>query len=164
MRHAIVYSSRTGNTRLLAEHLESLLPGAGYVGGPSPEALAAERIDVGFWTDRGTCDSGTAEFLKTLTDQEVFLFGTAGFGGDPGYFEVILNRVKALLPQGVRVAGGWMCQGKMPQSVRQRYEAMGARKDPVPNLPALLENFDRALTHPDRQDLADFAEAVSRSL
>ena len=42
-----------------------------------------------------------------------------------------------------------MCQGKMPRTVRERYEKMeeGARRD------ALLENFDQALGHPNQADL-----------
>ena len=162
MNHAIVYSSRTGNTRMLAEQLEALLPHPLYAGAPAPEALEAERIYVGFWTDKGTCDSDTAEFLKTLTDQEVFLFGTAGFGGAPGYYEKILDRVKAQLPQGVRVVGSYLCQGKMPMAVRERYVKMQEDGSPVPNLPAMIENFDRALSHPDQQDLDGLRDAVNR--
>ena len=53
---------------------------AATLGAPDPQALSAERIYVGFWTDRGTCDAATAQFLRQLTRQEVFLFGTAGLG------------------------------------------------------------------------------------
>lgn len=104
---------------------------------------AAERIYIGFWTDKGTCDGDTAEFLAGLTHQQVFLFGTAGFGGSPAYLESILNRVRELLPPGVRYLGGFMCQGEMPSAVRKRYEAM----EDSPRRSAMLENFDRAVGH-----------------
>lgn len=39
-----------------------------------------------------------------------------------------------------------MCQGKMPMSVRQRYEQM-AQKQPEKFIP-MIENFDQALSHP----------------
>ena len=162
MKDAIVFSSQTGNTRMLADQLRTLVPEPVYFGAPSPEALKADRIYVGFWTNQGTCDSDTAEFLKTLTDQEVFLFGTAGFGGAPGYYEKILDRVKALLPQGVRVLGTYLCQGKMPMSVRDRYVKMQESGSPVPNLQGMIENFDRTLSHPDQQDLDGLRDAVNR--
>ena len=73
MTYAIIYSSKTGNTRLLAETLRDTLPTADclYFGEPSDEALRAERIYVGFWTDKGTCDADTAAFLARVTTQEV---------------------------------------------------------------------------------------------
>ena len=83
MSYAIVYSSRTGNTALLAKAVQETLPQADcvYCGAPAPEALAADTLYVGFWTDKGTCDQAVADFLRQLTGQKVFLFGTAGFGG-----------------------------------------------------------------------------------
>ena len=65
MTYAIVYSSRTGNTALLAQALKEALPQGDclYCGAPDAKALAAQTIYVGFWTDKGTCDADTAQFL-----------------------------------------------------------------------------------------------------
>ena len=162
MTYAVVYSSRPGNTRLLAETIREQLPAGDclYFGAPSPEALKAEMIFCGFWTDKGTCDENVASFLGSLKQQRVFLFGTAGFGGDPAYFEKILNTVKQCLSPSVSLCGGFLCQGKMPEGVRRRYEAM-------PDSPArqsMLENFDRALSHPDASDLESLRASVSQAL
>ena len=79
MTCAIVYSSRTGNTRRLAETVQASLPQAClYMGPPDDAALAADRLYIGFWTDKGTCDAGVADFLSKVSGKEVFLFGTAG--------------------------------------------------------------------------------------
>ena len=159
MSYAIVYSSVTGNTALLAQAIRETLPWETccYFGAPDPQALSAERIYVGFWTDRGTCDAATAQFLRQLTRQEVFLFGTAGFGGDSAYFQRILERAEENLGPEVRVVGTYMCQGKMPPAVRRRYQAMenGPRKT------AMLQNFDRAASHPDQEDLARLQAALA---
>ena len=45
-------------------------------------------------------------------------------------------------------------------SVRQRYEAMKAQPARIPNLDALIENFDKALSHPDAADLEQLKQAV----
>lgn len=158
MKYAIVYSSRTGNTKLLAQAIRSALPPEDclYFGPPSPEALTAQRVYVGFWTDKGTCDGETQSFLASLTGQEVFLFGTAGFGGAPAYFEKILSSVQAHVPASAHILGGYMCQGKMPQAVRQRYEAM----EDSPRRTAMLENFHKALSHPDQDDLNNLTALV----
>ena len=58
----------------------------------------------------------------------------------------------------MQVVGTYMCQGKMPQVVRDRYEAM----EDSPRRTMMLENFDRALSHPDQQDLDGLKQAVTK--
>lgn len=161
MTYAVVYSSKTGNTAQLAQAIRSVLPEEAclYYGEPGPQALKADVIFVGFWTDKGTCDAATAAFLSTLTGQKVFLFGTAGFGGDPAYFEKILVAVGENLVPETEVVGQYMCQGRMPQGVRKRYEAM----EDSPRRRMMLENFDRAASHPDEVDLEN-AKRMVRAL
>ena len=53
-----------------------------------------------------------------------------------------------------------MCQGMTPPSGRARYEAMRALPAPPENLDAMIENFDRARTHPDADDLNRLRAAV----
>ena len=158
MSYSIVYSSRTGNTAKLAQTIREALPSEDcvYFGEPDSKALEAETIYLGFWTDKGSCDEAIAEFLKSLTGQRLFLFGTAGFGGAPAYFEQILDRVKSKLGSGVTVVGSYMCQGKMPMSVRERYMQM----EESPRRTAMLKNFDAALNHPDAEDLTRLKAAL----
>lgn len=158
MSYSIVYSSRTGNTAKLAQTIREALPSEDciYFGEPDPKALEAETIYLGFWTDKGSCDEASAEFLKSLTGQRLFLFGTAGFGGVPAYFEQILDRVKSKLGSGVTVVGSYMCQGRMPMSVRERYMQM----EESPRRTAMLKNFDAALNHPDAEDLTRLKAAL----
>lgn len=159
MSYAIVYTSRTGNTALLARTIRDALPGEDclYFGAPDPRALAADTVYVGFWTDKGSCDGAVAQFLKELDGQRVFLFGTAGFGGAPAYFDQILDRVRDNLGPQVRVVGTYMCQGRMPQAVADRYQAM----EDSPRRTAMLDNFRQALDHPDQQDLDGLRAALA---
>ena len=162
MSYAIVFSSKTGNTRLLADTLRASLPQneCTYFGAPAPEALEAETLYIGFWTDKGHADDTLTAFLQTLKGKRVFLFGTAGFGGSAPYFEKILAATRKALDGSNTVIGSFMCQGKMPMSVRQRYEEMKKQPIHLPNLDAMIENFDKALSHPDADDLERLKQAV----
>lgn len=155
MRYSIVYSSKTGNTRQLAEAIERQLPAGDllYCGAPDVAALQADVLFVGFWTDKGTCDETVAQLLKQAEGKTVYLFGTAGFGQSQQYFDQILTRVRENLPAGAVYGGGYMCQGRMPQAVRSRYEAMQAKEPENARYKMLIENFDAALAHPDANDL-----------
>ena len=162
MSYAIVFSSKTGNTKLLADTLHACLPQENccYFGTPDPAAMEADALYVGFWTDKGNADESTLDFLKQLHGKNIFLFGTAGFGGSEEYFNKILKKVEGSLDRSNTVFGRYMCQGKMPPSVRARYEAMRTLPAPPENLDALIENFDRARSHPDADDLDRLRAAV----
>ena len=164
MKYAIVYSSQTGNTKMLAEAIQNVLPKEGcvYFGEPDAMALSAEKIYVGFWTDKGTCDTQTADFLKKLTNQHVFLFGTAGFGVGKLYFDKVLQRTEKNIHKGVTVIGRFMCQGKMPMSVRRRYEKMQNGPIKIPNIQEMIDNFDQALLHPNVDDIAALTESIQK--
>lgn len=162
MNYAIVCASKTGNTKLLADAIQSSLPEEKviYAGIPQAEALQADRIFVGFWTDKGTCCEEIKDFLKHIKNKEIFLFGTCGFGGSEAYFQKVLTAVKKNIDSSNTIVGTYMCQGKMPQSVKDRYLKMKKSPVPVPNVDQLIANFDTALTHPDTLDLEKLKNIV----
>ena len=154
-RYSIIYSSRTGNTRLLAEAIRESLPAdlCDHFGTDEAGAVESEKLYVGFWTDKGTADEAALALLKRLKNKKIFLFGTAGFGGSEAYYQKILANVRTAIDASNTVVGEYMCQGRMPQAVRDRYVKMKEMPDAKPNLDALIENFDQALSHPDQEDL-----------
>lgn len=160
MKYSIVYSSKTGNTKFLAEHIKNTLGDKDcvYFGEPTEKAIDADIIFAGFWTDKGTCDDNFKNFISSINCKKIFLFGTAGFGGSKEYFNKILSAVKENINKNCIIAGEFMCQGKMPISVRKRYEAM----EETAQKHILIANFDTASSHPDNNDLADLGKAVSK--
>ena len=160
MRYALICSSRTGNTARLAERARQVLRTAGAAEVPSP--AEADVTLLGSWTDKGGLDPALDDALPQLAGRRVFLFGTCGFGGDPAYYDRVLDRFAAALPAGAEVIGRYLCQGQMPPAVRERYVAM-AEKDPA-RFSAMIENFDRAVGHPDEADLAGLEGALLAAL
>ena len=162
----MVFASATGNTALLAEAIRKAegAEGCVYFGAPSEDLSGrldgVETIYAGFWTDKGSCSPEMEQFLSTLAGRKVFLFGTAGFGGAREYFDQILDRVASFLPADSTVAGRYMCQGKMPFSVRKRYEAMLEQNPEDKRAQGMIRNFDSALAHPDEADLGRLRDAV----
>lgn len=162
-RYAIIFSSMTGNTRKLADTIRGALPEelCDYFGDAKTGDSDAEMIYVGFWTDKGTADQACLELLGRLKNKKIFLFGTAGFGGSEAYYQKILANVCTAIDASNTVVGEYMCQGRMPQAVRDRYVKMKEMPDAKPNLDALIENFDRALSHPDEADLNDLRRKIT---
>lgn len=166
MKYSVVYSSKTGNTKMLANTICNFFHEnkCVYIGSPNEDALQADIIFIGFWTDKGRCNDEIAEFCKSVHHKKLFLFGTAGFGQDPEYFHKILRRTQKYISKDNEIIGTYMCQGKMPMSVRQRYEKMAHSHSPIPNVKNLIENFDQALNHPNTEDLNKLENCIRKAL
>ncbi|MDO5519526.1 MAG: flavodoxin family protein [bacterium] len=165
MKSAIVISSKTGNTKMLAEAIQDIVgKEACLFEGPDEKAKEAELIFAGFWTDKGSCTEDMKEFLASLQNKKIFLFGTAGFGGGSEYFTQILGRVKENIPKTNQVVGEYMCQGKMPMGIRARYESMLAENPDNPKFKGMIENFDQALQHPNEDDIKQLRKQVQACL
>ncbi len=160
--YSIIFSSATGNTKRLAETIHNTLPqeGCAYFGPWNREIPTSPTVYVGFWTDKGNADQNTLALLRQLRNKKVFLFGTAGFGESPAYFEKVLGAVRSAVDGSNQILGTFMCQGKMPQAVKDRYLRMKAQPEHPQNLDALIANFDRALSHPDQADLEQLRQTV----
>lgn len=157
MKYSIVYSSKTGNTASVAEKIKDKITTKDltYFGLPSQDALDADTIFIGFWTDKGRCDDNLKAFIQSLSNKNIILFGTAGFGGSESYFNQIIDRVAAFIPQSCSLKGSFMCQGKMPSIVREHY-VQALEKDPSnAQMKVMIENFDEALNHPNQKDFED---------
>lgn len=128
------------------------------------QASAVDVMFVGFWCDKGSCSPAVQHFLQGLAGKRVFLFGTCGFGESDEYFAQILDRVRTYLPADAQYIGGAMCQGKMGMGVKRRYEGM-LEKDPE-NAQArmLIDNWNKAQSHPNEDDFSRIAAAAKEAL
>ena len=155
MDYMVVYSSRTGNTKKIATEIFAALPGMSKDMQSIEEYRGkdADTFLVGFWTDRGSCDMNVIDLLSGLHGKKVALFGTCGMGDDETYYRSIEQRVSVWVPDDCEYLGAFLCQGKMPMQVRERYELF--REDPKEDAwrKRMLRNFDQALLHPNEEDL-----------
>ena len=153
MKIAIVYKSITGNTKLLAEAIKEEIPKNQLVYFGEPKAnIQADLYIIGSWTDKGMCATEIAEFMKNIKNAKVAYFGTAGFGGSEEYYEKLFERIKTNINDSNKILGKFFCQGKMPMQIRDRYVDLIKEHPDDKRLKVSVENFDKALTHPDKKD------------
>lgn len=83
MKVLIAYSSRTGNTRRVAEALAKAAPEGSLLARveDTPSADGFDVVFAGYWLDRGGPDAKAKEFLHSLHGKHVVLFET--MGADP---------------------------------------------------------------------------------
>lgn len=165
LKYKVIYTSRTGNTKKLAAAVYQSLPEQQKdIEELSDETRTeeAETYLVGFWTDRGNCPDDTREFLQKLSGKKVLLFGTCGFGQSSEYFQQIEERVKQWISSDCTYLGCFLCQGKMPITVREKYEKLLEDGQQKAMAERMIRNFDQAVLHPDRNDCEQAIEFVRR--
>ena len=166
MTYMVVYSSKTGNTQLLAKSIKGIL-GENcciYYGKTDEiQTQSADIIFVGFWVYKGSCSEEVKKYLKTVENKKIVLFGTAGFGGSESYYETILAEVKQYISESNNIIDIFMCQGKMPHNVLERYQRLLEDQPEDSNVLDMIYNYKNALSHPnidDAESVKAFAHRV----
>lgn len=164
MKIAIIYSSITGNTKLLAETIKNeLKEDAVYFGKPNDD-IDADIYFIGSWTNKGDASIDIINYLKKLKNKKIAYFATAGYGGSSEYYNTLFNRVKQYIDSSNTILGSFYCQGKMPIQVKERYVKIITEHPEDKNLEVSLKNFEDALTHPDKKDLENVKKWVNKIL
>ena len=154
--YLVLYQSESGNTKKIAASIFSRLPGNSkdLIDIDTDKTIPEANVYfIGFCVHRGSCSMEVSDFLSDLSGKQIALFGTCGMGDSPEYYKDIAGRVSAWIEADNDYLGYFICQGKMPQSVRERYMKMKENPEHPANLDALIKNFDCALSHPDSDDL-----------
>lgn len=152
----VVYSSLTGNTKKVAEAVQSVIPNCDIF----PVENAPENLDdyyfvsVGYWVDRGLPDAKSKKIIKSLKNMNVALFGTLGaYPDSPHALGCIRDSEVMLKKEGSNnnVLGSFLCLGKIdPKLIDYMGKFMG---DTHPVTPERKERLLQAQTHPDENDL-----------
>ena len=170
METAVVYKSVTGNTKMIANAIAAVLGDECVYLGGAEGAPDCELYLVGSWTDKGVCCDEIKGFLKGLSGKKAAYFATCGYGGavsSEKYYDMLVERARKELPEGCTFLGGFVCQGKMPAAIGERYR-QALEKDPGDTRSLQgLELYKDGLSHPDEKDIADAkawaAEVLSRA-
>jgi flavodoxin len=154
----IVYSSRTGNTRKLAEGIQRGLaealgqePRIAAVE-ENPDPAGAEWILVGFWADRGNADQKAVQYLKSLEGRKIGLFGTLGAYPDSDHAGDIRKRAQDLAAEKNALLGCFLCQGRIDPALTGRFKSLPA-DNPHAMTPERMKRHQEAAKHPDEKDI-----------
>ncbi|QDR78989.1 flavodoxin family protein [Sporomusa termitida] len=160
MKTLIAYSSLTGNTRKVAAAIQAVFGPAAdlYPVESAPSPAEYDFVVVGFWVDKGTADKKAQDFLKTIANKPVALFATLGAYPDSEHAADSLKNAAAFLAGSNRLAGTFICQGKIDPRLIEQFKNMPANH-PHALTPERLARYEEAAKHPDSADL-QAAQAV----
>ena len=165
MKSLVVYSSKTGNTKKVAEAVFDALPEPKAIH-PVEDAPRVDEFDflaLGFWVDKGTADLKSQNFFKEIKGKQIGLFGTLGAYPDSDHARESMKKVKNLLAEN-EILGTFMCQGKVDPALIE-WMAKQFKDDPHHSMtPERAARLKEAEKHPDNVDLINAQKAFTQIL
>jgi flavodoxin len=167
MKCMVVYSSKTGNTKMIAEAICKAMPQNtefyAVENAPSPDGY--DFIAVGGWVDKGRPDEAAQHYMQNIHKQRVGLFLTLGACPDSQHAAESMQKAKDLLKDN-QILGCFICQGKVAPEL---IDMMARMTKDQPDHPHAMNEERRArlaqaAKHPDEQDCRNAAAAFSKML
>ena len=155
MKNLIVYSSKTGNTKKLAEAIYEHIPGPKEIfpvsEAPDPEGYTF--IAAGFRLEGGEPDAAIQEYLKKIIeDCQLFLFCTHASKRGSDMVKNALKKAREL-PRNTRVVGEFDCLGEVAEDVLVK----ARQEQPVP---VWVADAEAAKGHPDQEDIKELLKFI----
>lgn len=164
----IVYSSKTGNTRRVAEGVHRGLCAQGRTARiaaveEKPAPGEGEAVLLGFWVDRGSADKQALQYLKGLKGRRIGLFGTLGAYPDSQHAKDTTEKMRALTAKHNACLGCFLCQGKIDPKLTEMFKKL-PKIHPHSMNPERQKRHEEAAKHPDEADIAAALEACASML
>ncbi|MFA9376947.1 MAG: flavodoxin family protein [Lachnotalea sp.] len=167
---AVVYSSFTGNTEKIASAIYQSISSSSKdickIGSDITKDFA-DNYFIGFNIENGTAPDFVSNFIQQLHYKNIALFGTFGNPINASYYNFLTNNISNLLPPDNQYLGCFLCQGKMPISVRNEYTKMLSNDSNNIILHKSIENYDVTMLHPNAEDeknASDFTKNVTSKI
>lgn len=154
MKTLVLWSSRTGNTKAVAEAIYSALPEGREISevGRVKDFSSYDVVFVGFWAYRRGADMLARKALSLLEGKKVAIYGTGGVYADSQTAKDYLENAAALLPESATLLGTFFSQGRVASFHEGK---RSEKKEKVhPMTPERLERLMEAEKHPNEEDFA----------
>ncbi len=155
MKTLIVYSSLTGNTKLVCEKAFEFLNG-------EKEIFSVEQkkeinleefnnIIIGTWIDRGTADAKTRKFISELTNKNLYFIATLGAAVDSNHGQKCIKNISTLCSKRNNFVDGVLARGKVSDELKKKINAfpLNIIHKFVPNIKKIVEEAE---PHPNEED------------
>ncbi len=158
MKTLIVYSSKSGNTKVLAQAVADFLPGTNIIKtvGEKPDPSGYDLVIVGFWLQAGKVDPQAAKYLENLVPSRLFLFASHGAAPASDHARKGMESARDLVGSST-IIGTFSCQGE----VNPEFLAKVEKKDPPP---PWIKDAPVAVGHPDATDIENLRKEIEKAL
>ncbi|WP_028857341.1 flavodoxin family protein [Psychrilyobacter atlanticus] len=152
MKTLIAYSSKTGNTKKVAESILKAFPKGEISDIKDIDNLDYDLIIVGTWIDKGTADAKALKFIETIKEKKIAYFFTLGaYPNSDHANDCIKNIDKLFLDNKNTLIGNFHCQGAIDPKLISWMSELPA-ENPLSASKGNVQRWKEAAKHPDEKD------------
>lgn len=167
MNVALVYSSKTGNTKKIAQAIKNDV--AEITAIASVDAVDFNVADFDtfilcYWVDKGDADAKSLAFYEQLSGKKIITVGTLGMKPETEHASGMRQKVKLNLEaKGNTVIGEYSCLGAIDPKLTEMFKQF---PEGHPHFldEARLKRHKDSQGHPDEADCAGATECVRKAL
>lgn len=154
MKTLVAYSTKTGNTKKVAEAINEVIDGSEIKNIDDINNLDYDLVIVGAWIDKGTANKEAIDFIEKLENKKVAFFFTLGAYPDSGHAKDCVKRIEELfIKNNNEVIGHYLCQGAVDPKLIEFMKKQFPVDHPHGPNPERIKRWTDASTHPNLEDL-----------
>lgn len=164
-KYAIVYSSKTGNTKKIAEAMAQVRPEDFDVldAANKPDLSAYEFIAFGYGIDKGAPYKSCQEYMGTIKNKYVALFHTLGAKPKTEHSMACAANGGRCLGEGSKIINYFACQGAIDPKLIAMMRKM-PKGSPHSATPENEERWAKAAVHPNETDCLEAKNFMAKTL
>ena len=166
MKTLIIYSSQTGNTKLVCEKaFEFLKDEKNIVPIEEIETINLDEYDniiIGTWIDKATADAKAKKFINSLVDKKLYFIGTLAASLSSDHAKKCFNNLSKLCSKKNNFIDGVLARGKVSDDLKEKFT-----KFPLNIIhkfdPNIKEIIDEAQSHPNDSDFSLIEDFINKN-
>lgn len=154
MKTLVAYSTKTGNTKKVAEAINEVIDGSEIKNIDDINNLDYDLVIVGAWIDKGTANKEAIDFIEKLENKKVAFFFTLGAYPDSDHAKDCVKRIEELfIKNNNELIGHYLCQGAVDPKLIEFMKKQFPVDHPHGPNPERIKRWTDASTHPNLEDL-----------
>ena len=155
MKTLIIYSSETGNTKIVCEKAFEYINGEKVII-PVKEKDRVnlddfDNIVVGTWIDKANANAEAKNFINSLSDKNIFFIGTLAASLTSEHAKKCFKNLTKLCSKKNNFVDGVLARGKVSKDLQEKFTKfpLNIIHKFVPNMKEIIIEAD---SHPDESD------------
>ena len=166
MKTLIIYSSETGNTKMVCEKAFEYINGEKLII-PVKEKDSInldefENIIVGTWIDKANANSEAKKFINTLANKNLFFIGTLGASLTSEHAKKCFNNLRKLFSKKNNFVDGVLARGRVSEDLQEKFTKfpLNIIHKFVPNMKEIILEAD---AHPNETDFLLIKDFIDKN-
>ena len=167
MKTLIIYSSETGNTKMVCEKAFEYINGEKVII-PVKEKDSVnlddfDNIIVGTWIDKANANAEARKFINTLSNKNIFFIGTLATSLESEHAKKCFNNLTKLCSKKNNFVDGVLARGKVSKDLQEKFTKFPLNIIIHKFVPNMKEIILEAASHPDESDFLLIKDFIDKN-